>query len=120
MKTILGARLETPTDVRASGTGRAFREGIMVEALNPKTAAFFLAFIPQFIDPAQSAATQFVTLGLFSVGLNTAVDVVVAYGCARARSGLEARSDLMRRIREGSGIAMCGLGLSLLLARKPA
>ena len=37
----------------AVGTRRAFREGVLVEALNPKTAAFFLAFIPQFVDPAE-------------------------------------------------------------------
>ena len=51
---------------------------MLVEALNPKTAAFFLAFIPQFIDPAGSyPALQFITLGLISVALNTLVDVVV-------------------------------------------
>src|SRR5918997_6882636 len=38
--------------VPAVGARRAFREGVMVEALNPKTAAFFLAFVPQFVDPA--------------------------------------------------------------------
>src|SRR5829696_236605 len=37
----------------AVGPRRAFREGMLVEALNPKTAAFFLAFIPQFVDPAR-------------------------------------------------------------------
>src|SRR5688500_10339316 len=35
------------------GPRRAFREGVLVEALNPKTAAFFLAFVPQFVDPAE-------------------------------------------------------------------
>ena len=35
-----------------TGAKRVFRDGVMVEALNPKTAAFFLAFIPQFLDPA--------------------------------------------------------------------
>ena len=57
---------------------RAFYEGILVEALNPKTAAFFLAFIPQFIDPGrQRPALQFVMLGLISVALNTLADFVV-------------------------------------------
>jgi len=92
----------------------------MVEALNPKTAAFFLAFIPQFIDPAQPVAPQFIVLGLISVALNTAADVVVTYGCARVQSRLEARPGSIRRIREGAGVLMCGLGLSLLLARKSA
>ena len=56
----------------ASGRNRAFREGILVEALNPKTAAFFLAFIPQFVSPsAGSVALQFLLLGFVSVALNT-------------------------------------------------
>src|SRR4051812_7462044 len=54
------------------GPWRAFREGVLVEALNPKTAAFFLAFVPQFVDPAQGGvALQFVVLGFLSVALNT-------------------------------------------------
>ena len=64
-----------------------FREGVLVEALNPKTAAFFLAFIPQFIDPAGSyPALQFITLGLISVALNTLADVVVVMMAATART----------------------------------
>ena len=38
--------------ISPAGAPQAFGEGVLVEALNPKTAAFFLAFIPQFIDPA--------------------------------------------------------------------
>ncbi len=102
------------------GTARAFREGILVEAFNPKTAAFFLAFIPQFIDPAGSVATQFVVLGLISVALNTGVDVVVAYAAARARASFTERPNLIRRLRTASGVILCGLGTTLLLARRTA
>jgi threonine/homoserine/homoserine lactone efflux protein len=53
-----GGLAETPVGAR-----RAFREGVLVEALNPKTAAFFLAFIPQFVSPATgSVALQFMLL----------------------------------------------------------
>jgi threonine/homoserine/homoserine lactone efflux protein len=86
--------------------------------LNPKTAAFFLAFIPQFVDPTQSVAAQFVILGIISVALNAAADVVVVYAAARARSGFTRSARLIQRIREGSGVVMCGLGASLLLARR--
>ena len=57
------ARVAGPTEIQTTGVGRAFREGIVVEALNPKTAAFFLAFIPQFVDPSANVAAQFVVLG---------------------------------------------------------
>jgi threonine/homoserine/homoserine lactone efflux protein len=118
LKTVREARVALPSDVQATGSRRAFREGVLVEALNPKTAAFYLAFIPQFVDPAQSVAAQFVILGLISVALNTAADVVVAYGAARARSGFANRPRLIQRIREGSGLVMCALGASLLFARR--
>jgi threonine/homoserine/homoserine lactone efflux protein len=85
--------------------------------MNRKTAAFFLAFIPQFVDPSLSVAMQFVLFGLICVVLNTAADVVVVYWVAKARSRLT-HPDLIKRVRQTSGIAMCGLGASLLLARR--
>ena len=89
LKTFREARDLLPQQVVAVGTQRVFREGVLVEALNPKTAAFFLAFIPQFIDPAGSyPALQFITLGLISVALNTLADVVVVMMAATARAGL--------------------------------
>lgn len=103
------------------GPRRAFREGVMVEALNPKTAAFFLAFIPQFVSPsAGSVALQFVVLGLVSVALNTAADVLVAFAAGSVRSGVTARPGLIRRLREASGAGMIILGFGLLLVRRPA
>lgn len=103
------------------GARRAFHEGMLVEALNPKTAAFFLAFVPQFVDPAAGrVALQFAVLGTISVALNTLADVVVAFAAAGIRSGVAARPSLVRRLREASGAAMVALGLGLALARRPA
>ncbi len=104
--------------IETTGARHAFREGILVKALNPKTAAFFLAFIPQFIDPAGSVAQQFAMLGLVTVGLNTAVDVIVTYWAAKARTSLAARPSVIAKLRRGSGSVMCGLGASMLLARR--
>lgn len=103
------------------GVGRAFREGVLVEALNPKTAAFFLAFVPQFVDPGRGdIAVQFVVLGFISVALNTLADVVVAFAASSIRDGAATRPNLVRRLREGSGAAMVALGLGLALAKRPA
>jgi len=105
----------------AIGFKRAFREGIVVEALNPKTAAFFLAFIPQFLEPAAGhAALQFMTLGLISVTFNTFADVIVIVAASAARAGLVRRPHLVQRLRQGSGLFIAGLGISLALARRPA
>ena len=121
LKTARAARVDAGTTVRGVGVGRAFRDGVMVEALNPKTAAFFLAFLPQFVDPAAGPVwLQFLGLGVVSVTLNTAVDVAVVMMAARARTAALARPSLLRRLRTGAGLAIAGLGLSLLFARRPA
>lgn len=103
------------------GVRRAFHEGVLVEVLNPKTAAFFLAFVPQFVNlAAGSVVLQFAALGLVSVALNTAADVLVAFAAEGMRAGMTSRPGLIRRLREGSGAAMIALGLGLLLVRRPA
>ena len=121
IKTFREARELLPQKAIAVGTQRVFREGVLVEALNPKTAAFFLAFIPQFIDPAGGyPALQFITLGLVSVALNTLVDFIVVLMASTAHSGLTRRPQLLQRLRQGSGLFIAGLGISLALARRPA
>lgn len=102
------------------GPKRAFREGVLVEALNPKTAAFFLAFVPQFVDPSEGhVALQFVVLGFVSVALNTLADIVVAFAASGIREGAAARPAFIRRLREASGGAMIALGIGLAFARRP-
>ncbi|MFM9848387.1 MAG: LysE family translocator [Hyphomicrobiaceae bacterium] len=121
IKTMRQARVAvTVGDVAPAGSRKAFRDGIVVEVFNPKTAAFFLAFIPQFVDPDRGAvALQFVVLGCLSVMLNTLVDIVIAYGAAAVRNGIASRPRLLRRLREGSGVLLFGLGFSLAWARRP-
>ena len=104
-----------------AGATRAFQQGVLVEALNPKTAAFFLAFIPQFIEPtAGHPALQFISLGLISVTLNTFADVIVVAMASTTRANLVRRPQLVQRLRQGSGLFLAGLGISLALARRPA
>ncbi|MGN6571231.1 MAG: LysE family translocator [Pseudolabrys sp.] len=122
-RTIQSARRDASVtrvvDTRAVGPRRAFREGVVVEALNPKTAAFFLAFIPQFVDARASHVTlQFLLLGFVSVALNTLADIAVALAASAVRAGV-ARTGLVRRLREASGAAMMVLGIGLLFARRP-
>ena len=102
-----------------SGWVRAFRQGVVVEATNPKTAAFFLAFIPQFIVVgAGHVALQFFVLGAVSVLLNTGADLVAVMGAAKLHARLLRRPGLFRRVRQGSGLLMASLGVGLLAARR--
>ncbi len=114
--TVLNGGMVSPS----IGPWRAFREGVLVEALNPKTAAFFLAFVPQFVDPGEGGvALQFIVLGFVSVVLNTLADTVVAFAAGGVRDGAAARPRLVRRLREGSGSALVALGVGLALTQRP-
>lgn len=118
IKTFRTAKIEAVQDVEVTGAARAFRQGIVVEITNPKTASYFLAFLPQFIDVSQPVALQFMVLGVISVTLNGLVDLVVVVMAGAAREGLDKRPDVVARIRQGSGLIMAGLGASLLVARR--
>ena len=89
-----------------------FRQGIATEVLNPKTALFFLSFIPQFIHPERGRVfAQFVTLGVISVGLNTSADIAVVLLAGALGNKLKHSMRLIRRQRVVSGLAMIGLGV---------
>lgn len=99
-------------DVRPSvSTRRLFRQGFVVNALNPKVAVFFLAFLPQFTDPAAgSVPAQVALLGLVFVVIATLGDgayALVAGGVADRVRG-SARSALL--FRRASGVAYLLLG----------
>lgn len=106
--------------VASQGARRALFEGIAVEALNVKTALFFLAFLPQFVLPSEPLVPQLVLLGCICVALNTFVDVLAVFAAHRLlKSGFArvARARLMTRV---SGVTMLGLGAFLALAQREA
>jgi threonine/homoserine/homoserine lactone efflux protein len=88
-------------DARVMGVARAFREGMMVNLLNPKVILFVLAFVPQFVDPARAILPQFLIFGLIlAVGgfvINGAVGVFAG--------GLGRRLATSPRFARGLGIA---------------
>jgi threonine/homoserine/homoserine lactone efflux protein len=96
---------------------RAFRQGILTEVLNPKTALFFLSFIPQFIAPERSNVfLQFVVLGALSVLLNTAADLLVVILAAPLERKLRGSARFRRGQRTASGLGMITLGAYVALA----
>jgi threonine/homoserine/homoserine lactone efflux protein len=116
-----GAPMPLGMPLPVLGLWRAFREGAVVEALNPKTALFFLAFLPQFVAPERGDVIgQFLLLGGICVALNTLVDAGVALAAGRVRGELGQRPGLLRRLRQGSAALIMALGLGVLLLRRPA
>ena len=115
---VRGQGVDAVTPAAALGSRRALLEGLVVEALNVKTALFFLAFLPQFVAPGPTMAVQLALLGCICVALNTRVDVAAVRGAAQwARPGAArlARARLLQRV---SGGTMIGLGAFLALARR--
>jgi threonine/homoserine/homoserine lactone efflux protein len=127
VKTLAAARRETSAAIaearqaKLGGAARAFRDGIAVEAFNPKTAAFFLALLPQFVALDRGHLwLQFLLLGSISVALNTAADVVVVYFAGQLRHVFAGNPGLFRRFRQASGVMFIGLGAGLLMTRRTA
>jgi threonine/homoserine/homoserine lactone efflux protein len=94
----------------------AFRQGVLTELLNPKTALFFLSFIPQFVNlHLGRTVEQFLVLGFCSVTLNTIADVLVVSFAAPIGARLKSSARFRRNQRLISGTAMIGLGAFVAL-----
>ena len=106
--------------VASQGVRRALAEGIVVEALNVKTALFFVAFLPQFVSPGEPLVPQLVVLGSICVALNTLVDVLAVFAADRLLGSTAARAARARLLTRMSGATMLGLGAYLALARRDA
>jgi threonine/homoserine/homoserine lactone efflux protein len=100
---------------------RQFLDGLVVNLLNPKPAIFFLAFLPQFVDPALgSVRAQLTMLGLGFVAMAMLTDGAYALAAASGRSWLLRNKTLLRYEPYASAAVYFGLGLSAALTgRRP-
>jgi threonine/homoserine/homoserine lactone efflux protein len=102
----------------ASSDRDTFVQGVLTEILNPKTALFFLSFIPQFVSLRLGhVAAQFLLLGAISVTLNTCADLIVACFAGPLGSRMKRSAKLRSGQRTTSGVAMIGLGVYVATAR---
>jgi threonine/homoserine/homoserine lactone efflux protein len=112
IRMILDARKNddvTPVDMPR--VRNPFWQGVMTEVLNPKTALFFLSFIPQFVERAHGHVfLQFVLLGTLSVTLNTTADIVVTLLAGPLGQRIRGSERFRRRQRTLTGAVMIGLG----------
>src|SRR5208282_4649425 len=89
-------------------------QGIATEVLNPKTALFFLSFIPQFVSRGGGHVfLQFVLLGTISVVLNTSADLIVILMAGPLGKKIRSSAVFRRRQRTVTGAIMIGLGTYL-------
>jgi threonine/homoserine/homoserine lactone efflux protein len=96
-----------------------FRQGVTTNVLNPKVALFFLAFLPQFVDPARgSAGLQVLALGLLFDASGTLVLLAVALGASRAAGRLRRSAGAARWLERATGLLFVGLGVRLAVASR--
>jgi threonine/homoserine/homoserine lactone efflux protein len=99
--------------------GRIFRQGIVVNVLNPKTALFFFAFLPQFVDPSHSAAPQIALLGLLWIVIGLFSDSLYALLSGTLGAAVKRREGFARVQRILTGFVLIGLGvLAALTGRR--
>lgn len=98
---------------------RAFIESITVEVLNPKVAIFFIAFLPQFVDPSAALPvwTQFILLGAFVNICFSSADVLVIFAAERVSRGLKGIGQRMQLPNRLAGLTLIGLGVRLALVK---
>jgi threonine/homoserine/homoserine lactone efflux protein len=94
-----------------------FAQGVVVNVLNPKTALFFLAFLPQFVDVSRGAVgLQILTLGLIFVSLGVVSDGLYAVAAGTAGEWIRRDGRVLRAERYVSGGVFVGLGITAALA----
>jgi threonine/homoserine/homoserine lactone efflux protein len=97
--------------------GRLFRDGFVVNLLNPKTALFFLAFLPQFVDLSRGhVAVQIVFLGLVYTALGFVTDGSYALAAGTAGNWLKRNRAYLKVERYVTGTLLIGLGLTAAFA----
>lgn len=112
IKMVVGAKHDLATEeIVPAEKGSAFPQGALTEVLNPKTALFFLSFIPQFVSRQGSHAfAGFILLGLISVTLNTTGDVIAVLLAAPLKKLFTQSARAQINQRRASGLAMIALG----------
>jgi threonine/homoserine/homoserine lactone efflux protein len=99
--------------------GGPFWQGVNTEVLNPKTALFFLSFIPQFVDRQNGHIfLQFLILGSVSVVMNTLADLIVTALAGPLGNRIRSSATFRRRQRTATGVIMVSLGTYLATSEK--
>jgi threonine/homoserine/homoserine lactone efflux protein len=97
-------------------SGVAFRQAVVAEVLNPKSALFFLAFLPQFVQPQNgNVALQLTVLGILFVLIGALSTMFFAFGAGRIGDFLRKNPAVLRWQGKAVGAIYCALGVRLAL-----
>ncbi len=108
---------EERVEVPPTPPARLYRQGIVVNVLNPKTAIFFLAFLPQFANPARGpVAVQIAVLGICFILLGLVSGTTYASLSGSLSGRLRRSTGVRRHLDRASGVIYLGLGATAALA----
>src|ERR1700731_4090839 len=111
-------QLSLPANFRRRTTIAAFRQGVLTNILNPKVALFFLAFLPQFIDPASNAKVlAFLLLGLTFVTTGTIWCLILAWFASAFSERLRSNETISQWLNRTAGALFVFLGIRLAMTR---
>jgi threonine/homoserine/homoserine lactone efflux protein len=117
IKTLLTKERIEPAKIRKAALSRVFYQGIVVNLLNPKTALFFFAFLPQFIDLARGGVIlQVVLLGSILIFLGTLSDSIYALASGSIGNWLRGNLKFLRAQKYFAGSVYIGLGAATALS----
>jgi threonine/homoserine/homoserine lactone efflux protein len=109
--------IQAPSNRQPQSLRRIFSQGVVVATLNPKTALFFVAFLPQFVDPSQDAiAGQMLWLGCIFILLAVISDSLYALLAGTVGQWLKGSRSTGRAERYVVGSMYIGLGVTAALA----
>ena len=117
VRKLLGSEEGTENgEIRAESLSRIFWQGFVINLLNPKTALFFFAFLPQFVDPAKgNVTTQTLLLGTLFVVLALMTDSLYALLASSLADKLRGNLRYQKGQRYFAGLVYVGLGITTAL-----
>lgn len=108
------------TSSKALRLGRSYVQGVITNVANPKCALFFLAFLPQFVDPSTTLGPlPFLILGLSFIVTSTLWSFVLAVGAGQFKRFLDKRPRVSGMVNKGAGVLYIILGISIFATPLP-